>query len=168
MYHRRAPRRASAIPTDSAGFFHPLDARVAGGIGCTAAQDFVQYQFVTPNAATVHRILHALQHARTPVLLAVLKRFGAASPAPLSFPAPGWTLALDIPADTAGLNAVLDATDRMVLESGGRVYLAKDARVAPDVFEAMYQPGLASWRDTRSAADPLGVFRSDLARRLHL
>jgi decaprenylphospho-beta-D-ribofuranose 2-oxidase len=74
---------------------------------------------------------------------------------------------VDIPARTAGLGPALDAADRLVVESGGRVYLAKDARMAPDTVEAMY-PRLADWRAVRAAADPRGVFTSDLARRLRL
>jgi decaprenylphospho-beta-D-ribofuranose 2-oxidase len=47
------------------------------------------------------------------------------------------------------------------------VYLAKDARLRPDVFEAMY-PHVAGWRKQRASLDPRRVFESDLARRLDL
>jgi len=127
----------------------------------------VQYQFATPDAATVPVVLRSLQETGAPGLLAVLKRFGPGNQAPLSFPTAGWTLAVDIPARVPGLGAVLDAADRRVLASGGRVYLAKDARIAPDVLAAMY-PALDRWREVRAAADPHGMFTSDLARRLHL
>jgi decaprenylphospho-beta-D-ribofuranose 2-oxidase len=165
-YFRRTPRRSLDVPIHSAAFFHPLDA-IDGWNRLYGRPGFVQYQFATPDAATVPAVLRSLQATGAPGLLAVLKRFGPGNRAPLSFPTAGWTLAVDIPARVPGLGAVLDAADRRVLASGGRVYLAKDARIAPDVLAAMY-PGLDRWREVRAAADPHGVFTSDLARRLHL
>ena len=99
--------------------------------------------------------------------LAVLKRFESGNDGPLSFPMPGWTLALDIPAARAGLASLLDEFDRAVLDAGGRVYLAKDARVAPEVFARMY-PRLAEWQQVRDSVDPDHSMCSDLARRLGL
>lgn len=165
-YHRRAPRRATDVPIHSAAFFHPLDA-LDGWNRLYGADGFVQYQFAAADPALVRDVLETLRSAHVPVLLAVLKRFGPGSAAPLSFPIEGWTLAVDIPARTAGLGAVLDDVDRLVVAAGGRVYLAKDARTCPELIEAMY-PRLGEWRELRAAADPRGVFTSDLARRLRL
>ncbi|HET6876290.1 MAG TPA: FAD-binding oxidoreductase [Jatrophihabitans sp.] len=164
--HRRAPLHATQVPTGIDAFFYPLDVvahwnRVYGPAG------FVQYQFATPDAAAVPALLRALQDAQVPVYLAVLKRFGPPGDGQLSFPIAGWTLALDIPAGFPGLGAALDAADHRVAESGGRVYLAKDARIRPQLVPAMY-PQFAKWQMVRAAADPNGVFCSDLARRVHL
>ena len=92
---------------------------------------------------------------------------GAASGGPLSFPSPGWTLALDIPTWAPGLWPTLDALDEIVAGAGGRVYLTKDLRLRRDAFEAMY-PQLPRFHELRALVDPDGVLRSDLGARLGL
>jgi decaprenylphospho-beta-D-ribofuranose 2-oxidase len=66
-----------------------------------------------------------------------------------------------------GLAELLDACDELVAAAGGRVYLAKDARLRLEAFRAMY-PGLGRWQRVRDRLDPHGRMRSDLARRLEL
>jgi decaprenylphospho-beta-D-ribofuranose 2-oxidase len=164
LYFRRAPRSARRIvPLDR--FFFPLDA-VAGWNRLYGPHGLLQYQVVVPfgREDVVRATLEALNRCGAPPLLAVLKRLGAEH-GPLSFPMPGWTLAVDVPAGAPGLAVALDRLDTLVAAAGGRVYLAKDARLRPDVVEAMY-PRLATWRRIRAALDPDGVMRSDLARRL--
>ena len=129
----------------------------------------MQYQFLVPFGAedALRRVVTRLAERATPSFLSVLKRFGAANAAPLSFPAPGWTLTLDIPAGVAGLAALLTELDEVVLAAGGRHYLAKDAVATPEAIRRGY-PRLGEWKAVRDAVDPLGRWASDQSRRLLL
>jgi decaprenylphospho-beta-D-ribofuranose 2-oxidase len=98
--------------------------------------------------------------------LAVLKLMGPGDDAHLSFPTEGWTLAVDIPV-TTGVEQMLDQLDREVVDAGGRLYLAKDSRMRPELLPRMY-PRLDEWRAIRSSIDPDGRFASDMSRRLGL
>jgi len=168
FWFRKAPKRQLGKPHHMTGFFHPLD-----GVGAWnrlyGPKGFLQYQFVVPDAAgeTVRSIIERLSGLRLASFLAVLKRFGPGDPGPLSFPMAGWTLALDLPIGSDGLDRLLDDLDEEVLAAGGRVYLAKDSRLGPDAFRAMY-PSVDRFLEVRSRVDPDGILRSDLGRRLGL
>jgi len=168
FWYRKAPVRQVGRAHHMAGFFHPLDG-IGGWNRLYGPRGFLQYQFVVPDdrGETVRRIIERLTTVRLASFLAVLKRFGPADPGPLSFPAPGWTLALDLPVGHHDLDRLLDSLDTMVLEAGGRVYLAKDSRVSPATFRAMY-PRVDEWRGVQARVDPHGILRSDLGRRLGL
>ncbi|MFF9452622.1 FAD-binding protein [Streptomyces flaveolus] len=168
LWYRKAPRARRGQLQRISTFFHPLDGvphwnRIYGRGG------FVQYQFVVGHGReeTLRRIVRRISARRCPSFLAVLKRFGEADPGWLSFPVPGWTLALDVPAGLPGLGAFLDELDEEVATAGGRVYLAKDSRLRPELLAAMY-PRLDDFRALRAELDPRGVFMSDLSRRLAL
>lgn len=166
-WFRRAPRSRDGELVGIAPFFHPLDAlrdwnRLYGRRG------FLQHQVVLPDGreGVLRRVVERLTEGRTPAMLGVLKRFGPAGEGMLSFPFAGWTLAADL-ADTPASRALLDAIDDLVVQAGGRIYLAKDARTKPRHLAAMY-PGLAEWRHVADRLDPKHVLTSDLDRRLGL
>jgi decaprenylphospho-beta-D-ribofuranose 2-oxidase len=168
---RRSPARERGGIEAIGTHMFPLDALEAwprlygrGGRG-----GFLQYQLVVPYGSerALDDVISELRRASVPCYLAVLKDFGEANGAPLSFPIAGWTLALDLPRAASGLGPALDRCDDLVAKAGGRVYLSKDARLRPEALRAMY-PRLDEWRAARDRADPEGVWRSDLALRTGL
>lgn len=168
LWFRKAPRQRSAELQGISEFFHPLDMvrdwnRLYGRGG------MLQYQFVVPDGAedTLRRATEQLVSGGAASFLTVLKRFGPGNAGYLSFPFAGWTLTLDVPTGVDGLSTLLDDLDDRLVEVGGRVYLAKDSRLAAAHLSRMY-PRLDDWRAVCDRVDPTGVFQSDLSRRLGL
>jgi decaprenylphospho-beta-D-ribofuranose 2-oxidase len=167
LYFRRAPRMERGRLVALQPFFFPLDA-VRGWNRMYGSRGFLQYQFVVPFGAedALREAIERLARSGAASFLAVLKRFGGGRGL-LSFPAEGWTLALDVPASAPGLPALLDGVDEVIAGAGGRVYLSKDSRLRPDVLAAMY-PELSAWQEIRATLDPDARMQSDLSRRLSL
>ncbi len=147
-------------------FLHPLDGLADWNL-LFGPRGFVQYQFVVApqHAEVVRRVISMIAQSGIPSSMAVLKRFGRGDLGPLSFPMEGWTLALDFPAGVAGLPSLLDRLDDLVAAHDGRVYLAKDARLRPELLPIMY-PRMREFAEVSRRVDPEGILRSDLARRL--
>ena len=164
----RLPANGRVRPRHYGDFFYPLDAvrnwnRIYGPRG------FYQFQCVVPYADGLNAIsvlLDEIARARAASFLAVLKRMGPGRAGYLSFPMEGYTLAVDFPngAAVSGLYANLV---RIVLDHGGRIYLAKDALLSSPGFERMY-PELPKFREAIAQMDPQGRMTSDLATRLSL
>jgi FAD/FMN-containing dehydrogenase len=144
-------------------FFFPLD-----GIGSWnrlyGPKGFLQYQCVTcgeSEDAAIAELLERVARSNETPSLAVLKRFGPVpSPGLLSFPRPGTTLAIDFAMRGASTLALLDQLDRIVTESGGAVYPAKDARMTGTNFRRYFP----QWERFASQIDP--KFSSSFWRRV--
>lgn len=165
-YFRAGARKAGAPHLGHwEPYFFPLDGirdwnRLYGRRG------FLQHQCVVPEAraeAVLGDILERFSRSGKGSFLAVLKKLRPAS-GMLSFPMPGYTLALDLP-QTDAVRPLLDQIDRIVVEAGGRLYMAKDARQSRNVFEAS-NPRLNEFRELRRATGADGRFSSRLATRL--
>jgi decaprenylphospho-beta-D-ribofuranose 2-oxidase len=168
LWYRLHPRRRRDELQSISRFFYPLD-RVDGWNRMYGPRGFLQWQCMLPfgTEGVLRHVVEALAEHGAPSFLAVLKYFGAADPAPLTFAGPGWTLALDVPTTDSTLGPLLDRLDNRVAEAGGRLYLAKDSRLRPELLPVMY-PRLDEWRAVRDRLDPDRRLNSDLARRLKL
>lgn len=156
-------RRSGREITHYESFFYPLDNihewnRIYGPKG------FYQYQSVVPKShgkETVQAMLNEIAKSGDGSFLAVLKNFGDRnSVGMMSFPQSGVTLALDFPNRGAKTLKLFERLDAIVREAKGRLYMAKDARMPRDLFEAGY-PKLSEFLQYR---DP-GI-SSGLSRRL--
>jgi decaprenylphospho-beta-D-ribofuranose 2-oxidase len=167
LYHARGLRALgdSVVGWDS--YFYPLDA-ILNWNRIYGRQGFAQFQCVLPLAtsrAGLVQLLETISAAGTGSFLAVLKRMGPQE-SRLSFPMEGYTLALDFPARPAPL-ALLEQLDRIVLDHGGRFYLAKDSRMPAAVLHAS-DPRAAAFRARREALGLVPHFSSLQSERLGL
>jgi len=146
-YFQLHKRRTGRVPVHYERFFYPLDNlhewnRMYGPKG------FYQYQCVVPRAAgreAVGAMLREIARSGDGSFLAVLKTFGErAAPGMLSFSRHGVTLALDFPNHGGRTLRLFECLDAIVSEAGGRIYMAKDARMQRALFEAGY-PRLAEF-----------------------
>jgi decaprenylphospho-beta-D-ribofuranose 2-oxidase len=165
MWYRK-PLAKGISPIDL--FMHPLD-RIQNWNRVYGDRGFLQYQFVVPegNEDFLGHVLSTMKDLGAASFLGVLKKFGEGSRGHLSFPKPGWTLALDIPSHIDNLEQTLNSLDSQVCARDGRIYLIKDARLNPEFVPMMY-PKLEEWRSIRNNMDPRGMWQSDQSRRLKL
>ncbi|MCP3474477.1 FAD-binding oxidoreductase [Bradyrhizobium sp. CCGUVB1N3] len=166
LYYRMGARRAGGSHLVSIfPYFFPLDG-VGGWNRIYGRRGFLQHQCVIPQdgaLAVLGDILDRVSRRGDASFLAVLKKLGQGDGL-MSFPMPGYTLALDFPV-TGSIMNFLDEIDRLVVAAGGRLYLAKDARQSRATFEAGY-PALQRFKEIRASLDPSRKIRSKLSQRL--
>ena len=154
--------------TNYDAYFFPLD-NISNWNRLYGAQGFLQYQFVLPGESTLEgmqKIVQRVSAAGKGSFLAVLKKFGAANSNLLSFPMAGYTLTLDFKREQR-IFPLLDELDALVIDYGGRHYLAKDARLSEEVFKAGY-PNWEKFLALKKQLDPTGVFASHQSNRIGL
>ena len=152
---------------DRNAYFYPLD-HVLHWNRIYGRRGFIQYQVLFPPETShraLTRLLEKVARSRQASFLAVLKTMGPANPGLLSFPHAGHTLTLDIPNSGEDLRRLVRELDALVLDHGGRLYLAKDAMTTPEAFRAMY-PRLSEFQQIKAQVDPNNRFSSSQARRL--
>lgn len=167
-FYYRVPRRSPTV-VDFEQFFYPLDGlyhwnRMYGSRG------FIQYQAWFPQSTSgtgLAELLEPIVASGRGSFLAVLKSCGPATSGILSFLDRGHTLALDFANTGADLRSLTRRLDEIVLNHGGRLYLAKDAVMDAESFAAMY-PRLPEFQRIRAAVDPQGKFASTQSQRLRI
>jgi len=122
-------------------YFYPLDSihhwnRLYGKRG------FYQYQLVIPyknDREPIKEVLRLISRSKQASFLAVLKTFGnLKSPGMMSFPREGVTLALDFPNQGKKTADLFHALDKIVRETSGALYPAKDAMMSSQDFKLYY------------------------------
>ena len=163
VYYRKQLRRCTRYVADYNAFLYPLD-HIRNWNRIYGPRGMLQYQSVVPrdvSRAAVHELLRRISQARTGSFLAVLKMFADRPPVGLlSFPRDGATLTLDFPYQGERTEGLLATLDEVVMEAGGALYPAKDARMPPTVFAASFP----SWPAFESFIDPR--FTSAFLRRV--
>jgi FAD/FMN-containing dehydrogenase len=149
-------------------YFYPLD-QIRDWNRLYGKSGFLQYQFVIPLSAGregLRAILDCISSSGKGSFLAVLKTFGKGNQNDLSFPIEGYSLALDFKVDNK-IFPLLSQLDAMVLDLGGRLYLAKDARMSELTFKKSY-PKWENFQEVRSNYHARGKFSSIQSKRLGL
>jgi len=160
----RSPISRQRVSVDS--FFYPLDA-IGHWNKIYGKKGFTQYQFILPKEASLEglrKILDKIASSGMGSFLAVLKLYGPENENYLSFPIEGYSLALDFKIQR-GIFKLLNELDEMVADFGGRIYLAKDARMSKDIFEQGY-PKLAQFKAIRDEYKMTDKFKSMQSERL--
>ena len=139
FYFHKAKQPLIQSTTNIDPFFYPLDS-IRNWNLMYGKPGFYQYQFAIPKRVGSEPLVNMLRDiagSGQSSFLAVLKYFGPSNDNYLSFPMEGLTLAVDFKANPDS-RKLMDRLDQIVGECGGRVYLAKDARMSAASFRKYY------------------------------
>ena len=168
LYFRRVPSSGRTRLRHYGDFLYPLDFIQDWNL-IYGRRGFHQFQCVLPisnGPKAISLLLEETGRSRAASALAVIKRMGPGRAGYLSFPMEGYTLAVDFP-NSGAIESIHEKLVRIVLDHGGRIYLAKDALLPASEFERMY-PDLPKFRQAALEMDPKGIMASDLAQRLRI
>ena len=167
LYYWRGAKKIKPQLVDWDSYFYPLDA-IHGWNRVYGRKGFAQYQCVLPldrSKIGLTALLKEISNTNTSSFLAVLKRFGRQESA-FSFPMEGYTLALDFPVSKETL-LLFDRLDQLVIEHGGRFYLAKDSRMTSATLYASDRRS-EDFHSLRNIENMTSRFQSTQSRRLKL
>lgn len=139
LYYNRIRSRVVSSIVHFNSFFYPLD-KIDNWNKIYGKNGFLQYQFILPldvSYVGMKEILEILSFSGKSSFLAVLKLYGKENENSLSFPMEGFSLALDLKVNK-DVFVLLNKLDLIVESLGGRVYLAKDARLSKESFDRTY------------------------------
>ena len=131
---------------------------------------FYQFQCVVPHESskeTIKKMLDLITELKMGSFLAVLKSFSNFEPVGLlSFSEPGITFAMDFPNKGNKTELLFHELEKIVIHSGGKIYLAKDMLMSKESFEASYKsldtfttfrdPNISSQMSKRLFGDSIG------------
>ena len=134
------------------------------------SQGFQEYQFFVPPQAMSDLwavfVKSCRRFDRFP-FFAVVKRLGDATRQGfLSFAGDGYTMMADFENRPENHDLFSYLTD-VVLEHGGRIYLAKDSYTKAEQFSTMYDE-IGRWQEIAQTYDPMNRFQSDMSLRLKM
>lgn len=149
-------------------FFFPLDSmpgfnRIYGRRGFYSIHTGFP---VESQRAGIRAVMETLTAARAGSFAAVMKPMRGSGDGLLSFPMHGMAYAIDLPR-RAGIEEIHKDIERIVLDHGGRLYVAKDALMQAESFARMF-PNLDAFREVLAKIDPDARFQSDMSRRLRI
>ncbi len=148
VYYQRIPGKEANFLQSQQSFFYPLDGisnwnRIYGKRGMRQFQGTIPFD--RPKA--VKTILAQVSASKNASFLAVLKSFGdIPSPGMLSYPKPGFTIAIDFPNNGKRTLSLFQSLEKIILDNGGSIYPAKDSCMAKASFEAFY-PNLNQFKE---------------------
>jgi len=141
IYYNKQIKKESNFLIHYNSFFYPLDSisnwnRVYGKKG------FTQFQFVIPftkGKEGIKNIIDKIVSSSCFSPLAILKIMGdkCEYAAPISFPMPGYTLALDFKLNRQNID-LINQLHTLVLKYEGKIYLTKDLLIPKNLFKEMY------------------------------
>ena len=134
-------------------FFYPLD-RVGHWNRIYGKSGFQQFQCLIPtedSKEAISEMLSIISASGIGLFLCVLKKCGEVpSPGLLSFPAPGVTIAVDVPQSSHLEQKLMSRLNSVVAQVGGRIYPAKDAQMSAQMFQSSYP----NWKELEALRDP--------------
>jgi len=165
-------RTTGSVPTTDLqswdGFFFPLD-RILQWNRIYGRRGFVQFQCVLPenmSKSGVSALITESSRAKLGSFLSVLKKMGADHSSSLAFPMQGYTLAMDFPFQERSLD-LIRRLERIVIDHGGRHYLAKDAVMSPEMLRKT-DPRWGVFQKWRNARGLDEFFASKQSERLEI